>query len=146
MEPKGFCSQELDTIPFLDPEKSSLQTTSHGSFIINFNIFLPYTPKSSKQCSSFRLAQEASYGSVVCPTRSTCTHQPKHFDLFYHKYVRWGVQFMKLFPTQFSAIYYYCLRLTSKSFLSASCSRMPPVCVFQSVWQIKYHIHTNKHK
>jgi hypothetical protein len=41
---------------------------------------------------------------------------------------------MKLFPTQFSTTYYYCLRLTSKSFLSESCSRMPPVCVFQSVW------------
>jgi len=44
MEPEGFCSQELDTIPFMDPDKGSLQTTSHGSFITNFNIFLPYTP------------------------------------------------------------------------------------------------------
>lgn len=82
IEPEGFCSQELDTIPFMDPAKSSLRTTSHGSFIISFHIFLPYTPRSSKQCSSFRLSQEASYGSVVCPTRSTCTHHPIHFDFF----------------------------------------------------------------
>jgi len=82
MEPEGFCSQGLDTIPFMDPDKSSLQTTSHGIFIMNFNIFLPYTPRSSKQCSSFRLSQQASYGSVVCPTRSTCTQPPIHFDFF----------------------------------------------------------------
>jgi len=82
MEPEGFYSQELDTIPFMDPDKSSLQTTPHGSFIINFNIFLPYTPRSSKQRSSFRLSQEATYVSVVCPTRSTCTHHPIHFDSF----------------------------------------------------------------
>jgi hypothetical protein len=93
MEPKDslLCSQELATGPYPKPDKSS------PSYFINFNIILPYMPRSSKSPLPFRFSHHnpicISLLSHVC--HISCSSHPPWYDDTNNMWQ--GIKIIKLF-------------------------------------------------
>jgi hypothetical protein len=95
-------------------QRNPVHTLTHY-FKIQFNIILPYTPRSPKLRAIFLWGFQLKF--CINFTYTPCILHSFHFTLLHHNIIWWRVQIMEILPTDISP--HFCYFLSVRSIFSS---------------------------